>query len=83
MSSWPCNYCNVKQLREEAKKTGASVHVIASPLAGSRPDLGFPDGKDIFVVSKGAKLDTSVDKEGNHGPQWKMWAAALPNGCAC
>jgi hypothetical protein len=88
MSSRPCNYCNVKWLREEAAKTGATVHVVASPLMPKKrravsADLGFPDGKDVFVVPKGKNLDTTIDDKGNHGPQWKMWAAALPDKCAC
>ena len=54
------------------------MHTEAAPLTP-----GFPDGKDIFVVPKGEKLDTTKDAKGNHGPQWKMWAAALPDRCVC
>ena len=78
MSSRPCNYCLVEDFRRGAEETGATVHTEAAPLTP-----GFPDGKDIFVVPKGEKLDTTKDAKGNHGPQWKMWAAALPDRCVC
>lgn len=77
MSSRPCNFCLVEDLRREAE-AGATVHVVSAPLTP-----GFPAGKDIFVVPKGEKLDTTKDAKGNHGSQWKMWAAALPDHCAC
>lgn len=77
MSSRPCNYCLVRVLRAEAKKRGATVHLVPG---GSRY---FPHGTDVFVVEKGEKLDASTDSKGNHGKQWKMWAAEISEMCAC
>jgi hypothetical protein len=84
VSSRPCNRCLVEAIRRQADAAGATVHLVPSPLMdpeGKSP--GFPDGVDVFVVPRGAKLDTSVDAKGNHGQQWKMWAAGISEGCAC
>lgn len=80
-----CNYCLVRHMRLETEKTGATVHVISAPLP-PRPGKdfsGFPNGKDVFVVPAGQKLDTSTDAKGNHGKQWRMWAAELSDHCVC
>jgi hypothetical protein len=78
MSSRPCNFCLVEDLRERCKRDGSKVVLVDSPLGRS-----MPDGKDVFVVPKGQELDASVDEKSNHGPQWRMWAAAISKTCAC
>ena len=68
MSNRPCNFCLVTNLRREANKTGATIHVIPKPLGI------FPDGVDVFVVPKDAQLDKI---------HWTMWAASLSDRCMC
>jgi hypothetical protein len=72
-----CNKCILRELRASAKRTGAKVVTRASTVQL------WSGGVDVFVVPAGGKLDTSVDKRGNHGPQWKAWFAELSNKCAC
>lgn len=70
-----CNYCNLQIIKRKAKNQGARVY--------KRPSTFMGGGYDIFVVSKGNKLDTSVDKDGNNGEQWVSWMMEIPNHCVC
>jgi hypothetical protein len=74
-----CNFCSLKNLERRAQIEGADVHILPSSLQIQNASTG----RDVFVVSKGEVLDTSVDARGNHGKQWKVWFASIPNSCEC
>ena len=59
----PCNIDTLKRIKEDAYKRNARVYIRS----------GYMGGNDIYVVPKGEKLDTSIDKKGNHGKQWVAW----------
>jgi ethanolamine utilization protein EutQ (cupin superfamily) len=63
-----CNFCTLRGIRSRAKAEGATVHV---------------ENGNVFVVPKGEKLDTSVDKKGNHGPQFVAWLMEVTGTCCC
>jgi len=74
-----CNYCRLQDIKRMAKEQGSRVYVRPSNFC-PKYNIG---GYDIFMVPKGEKLDTSVDKDGNHGWQWVAWMMEIPDHCVC
>lgn len=80
MSDRRCNYCSYMDLKKKRPK-GTRVHVVPSHrVLSDGTEFG---GVDVFFVPEGAELDTSVDREGNHGKQFAVWFMELPDHCVC
>jgi hypothetical protein len=72
-----CNHCILERIRRDAAAAGARVHLKADPIGPHKR------ATSVFVVPKGEQLDTSLDADGNPGPQFKLWAAEISEACAC
>lgn len=79
-----CNYCNMRRLKDRAKKRGMIVKTLPGRFMG---------GIEVFIVPKGTTTDEISMWEGasnilpngdeNHCKYWKAWFMELPNHCCC
>ena len=64
----PCNYCNLRRIKADARATGKQVTVVAA-----KPEYGFR-GYDVFIHGAG-----EPPKEGKH----VAWFMDLSEHCCC
>jgi hypothetical protein len=71
-----CNFCNLRAIKNRAKKTGMKVTVIYSTR------MGHLGGKEIYVHPKNMKLGLNVSED-NHKKYWVSWMMEIPESCTC
>jgi len=64
-----CNYCKLRDIKANAKKTNSKVKI--------KSDIKY-GGKKVFIYNESEQLDESEDSE-----HFEAWFMALTDHCVC
>ena len=69
----PCNYCNLQEIKRNAKKKGFKV----TKLSG---DFGL-GGVDVFAHPKNVKIDPKDEEQ--REKYFRAWMMEISDSCCC